>query len=358
MTSTLLAYLYPRIKGSQEDVATFSLAYVLEQSTVLNESFTKLIQEKLHSEIRDKVIYRCQDSDKEFGRPDITGYVNGQLRIICEAKFYAGLTVNQPVSYLKRLTDCEDAGLVFICPKQRIISLWDKLRGLASGAGYIIEDIDECCVNCGKIRMAIVSWNVIMEELILTASEQDPQRLSDLNQLQGFCERIESEAFVPFRPEEFSAQTARDIDRYYEVVDATYEVLKSHKELSANPKGLRGSPRWQGYSQYLSLMGLGVSIDYIRKLWKSPSSIETPFWFHLSEIKNGKWVCSNDLQKYMSSIDARLQDDFYGTQYLALIPKPYVTLDEMAEDFSQQIIGRVQDYLRVRKGDEQGKIHD
>ena len=40
MAYSLLAHLYPRIKGSQEDVATFSLGYILEQSDALNKTFT------------------------------------------------------------------------------------------------------------------------------------------------------------------------------------------------------------------------------------------------------------------------------------------------------------------------------
>ena len=46
MGYSLLAHLYPRIKGSQEDVATFSLGYILEQSDALNKAFTKLIGDK------------------------------------------------------------------------------------------------------------------------------------------------------------------------------------------------------------------------------------------------------------------------------------------------------------------------
>jgi len=47
MAYSLLAHLYPRIKGSQEDVATFSLSYILEQSSELNRTFTRLIADKL-----------------------------------------------------------------------------------------------------------------------------------------------------------------------------------------------------------------------------------------------------------------------------------------------------------------------
>ena len=47
--------------------------------------------------------------------------------ILCEAKFYAGLTINQPNTYLDRLKKENGLGLVFICPAARKITLWSKL---------------------------------------------------------------------------------------------------------------------------------------------------------------------------------------------------------------------------------------
>lgn len=40
------------------------------------------------------------------------------------------------------------------------------------------------------------------------------------------------------------------------------EILKTHKELSPTTKGLRNSPRWQGYSTYLCMDGKRISINY------------------------------------------------------------------------------------------------
>ena len=46
MANSLLAHLYSRIRGSQEDIATISLQYLLSQSIALNEAFTQLIETK------------------------------------------------------------------------------------------------------------------------------------------------------------------------------------------------------------------------------------------------------------------------------------------------------------------------
>ena len=338
MTYSLLAHLYPRIKGSQEDIATLSLGYLLEQSSVLNETFTRLAATELRVSFPELLTYRCQDSDDEYGRPDITGY-SDRLELVCEAKFYAGLTENQPISYIRRLEQAQGKGLLFICPHNRVVSLWEKLITCLKDEGLGFEEEGDKCALLGSIRMAIISWSELLTELIRVADEKDPERHGDLCQLQGFCKKMENEAFVPFRPEDFGAQVARDIDRYYQVVDSTYQLLHTHKELNPSAKGLRKSPRWQGYSQYIRLGQFAVSIDYLRKLWKTPTSIETPFWCHFNEVnEKGGWEETDRIKKYMAQIDRRHKEDFNGIFYVALEPKPYLLLEEMAEDFCMQIL--------------------
>ncbi len=347
MSYSLLAHLYPRIKGSQEDIATFSLGYILEQSALLNEVFTNLICEKLSIEIHNPIKYRCQDADAEFGRPDIAGYQDGQLKILCEAKFYAGLTDNQPASYLKRLSCSADSGLIFICPRNRIVSFWDKVRTTAADAGFVERVISNTSVCYDNVYMSIISWSEILSELIRVSMEREPEYLGDLKQLEGFCLKIDNESFIPFRPEEFGSQIAKDIDRYYQVVDEVFERLLSHKELNPQTKGLRKSPQWQGYSAYIALNTMGVSISFLRCLWRRSTSIETPFWCHFKEIKNGKWKLTNRLAAYYASLDAKLIEDFYGETFIALYPKAYSTLEEMGEDLANQIMIMLQEIEKM-----------
>lgn len=344
MSYSLLAHLFPRIKGSQEDVATYSLCYILDQSVILNEAFTKLISLKLQIPLEKTLSYNCQDADSDSGRPDIAGYDAGTLRILCEAKFYAGLTANQPVSYLERLQGTENSGLIFICPKDREISLWDKVVELSEASGLSGIQIDDTCIDYSGTRMSIISWSEINAELLRVATARHPEMIGDLRQLEGFCSKVESEAFIPFNDDDFSIQAARNIDRYYEVVDQVYSILKTHKELSPSTKGLRNSPRWQGYSTYLVLDGKGVSVDYIRKLWKEPTSVNTPFWCQIREIEDGKWVLTNRMSRFLSTIDSRKVELFHGDPYMALIPKPYLSLEELAEDLSDQILNYLQSF--------------
>lgn len=147
MSYSLLAHLYPRIKGSQEDIATYSLVYILEQSPVLNEAFSKMISEKMQIEGGKVLSYHSQEAKEDTGRPDIAGYKNGALHILCEAKFYAGLTLNQPVSYIQRLQEERGKGLIFICPQTRMLPLWGKLCEECQNSGLTGSEVKKDCVD-------------------------------------------------------------------------------------------------------------------------------------------------------------------------------------------------------------------
>ena len=100
----LLAHLYSRITGSQEDVATLSLQYIISSSPQLNAAFNKLMSSALVTEIEDDTTYSCQSVGENSERPDMSGVDSqGRETILCEMKFYAGLTSNQPNTYLDRL---------------------------------------------------------------------------------------------------------------------------------------------------------------------------------------------------------------------------------------------------------------
>ena len=88
MAASLLAHLYSRIKGSQEDVATLSLQYIVSQSAALNHEFTRRLCESLHGIVSTELNYACQSVGTELERPDIAGVdADGNEKILCEAKF-------------------------------------------------------------------------------------------------------------------------------------------------------------------------------------------------------------------------------------------------------------------------------
>ena len=103
------------------------------QSKELNRAFTRRVSEVLHVDVEDTLQYVCQSTGKseEQERPDMAGIdSSGKETVLCEMKFYATLTANQPNTYLDRLVDDDGKGLLFVCPSARLTNLWAKLNEL------------------------------------------------------------------------------------------------------------------------------------------------------------------------------------------------------------------------------------
>ena len=101
---SLLARLFPRITTPAEDVATFSLCHILDHSATARKSFAHCLANIARMGNVPELHFRTQSSGENKERPDISGMDGvGNEIILCEAKFWAGLTKNQPNAYLERL---------------------------------------------------------------------------------------------------------------------------------------------------------------------------------------------------------------------------------------------------------------
>ena len=336
MARSLLAHLYPHIRGSQEDVATLSLAYLLSSSDPLRIAFISILSSKLHVNVDEKTQFHTQASGENKERPDLAGIdSNGQENVLCEMKFYAALTDNQPNTYIDRLITGQGSGLVFICPNTRQIGLWQQLLTLCKKR--ILTPVDDTSAIVDGIPMAITNWTEVLDALHEIASDKDPGILDDLHQLRGFCDRMDANASLPFRPEDLGADVARSIDRYYIVVDQTIEQLRKQNKYELSTKGLRATPQWYGHTRYFRLGNFTCRLEHQRELWQHHSSLETPFWLLVSK----DWKQTEELRAKMLALpeERRGVPSWSGWLImLALVPKPYVTLDEVAADMSNQII--------------------
>lgn len=339
MAQSLLAHLYSRIRGSQEDVATLSLQYILSQSDVLNKTFTKQIGDILHVELPD-LQYTCQATGENSERPDLAGTdLAGNEQVLCEMKFYAGLTGNQPLGYLDRLNENGGKGLLFVCPGTRVTNLWGKLQEVCRER--TVEPIVNHCIKVDGVSLAITTWSDILDRLTQVAASSAPDSMSDINQLAGFCAQMDSDAFIPFTTEDLTAGMSRKIDRYYQVVSQTMELLKSDPKLKTSSQRLRSSNVQDGYTRSLYVDGFGVSLSYDRDFWKRNSSAETPFWLLICDtiISTSVWELSPKAEKCLLKIpDAKKEG-----QWLALEALTDATLEEVCLDLKRQIL----EYLDV-----------
>lgn len=332
MAQSLLAHLYSHIRGSQEDVATLSLQYIISQSPELCKGFNNLIGVKLHTDLSSVMKYSCQATGENQERPDMSGKDHsGRELVLCEAKFYAGLTDNQPLTYLKRLKDEDGKGLIFICPQARITSLWSKLQELC--AEEDVEEVSSECIVVNGVPMAIISWAEIIFELQRIASACVPEALSDLNQLDGYCKEMDMNAFIPFTSEELGAITARKQNRYREVIIKTTEYIHADKNLKTT-KATRGSYNG-GFEYKMEIEEYKVHIAYDENLWLNTDSKECPFWL-LIRTKDGEQ--DERIMAMLEKLPVLDTDNgVWANTYIALEPKVNAPLDEVAEDLKEQV---------------------
>lgn len=336
MSYSLLAHLYPHIKGSQEDIATFSLQYLLLHSKELNRAFTKRICNIMEINTDEVLQYICQSTGKseEKERPDMSAIdSNGDEVILCEMKFYATLTVNQPLTYLDRLQENGGKGLIFVCPEVRLTNLWYKLRELCSERN--VEEVNQYCIKVDNIKLAIITWTEIVELLKQVASSTALDFSADVKQLEGYCNQLDSEAFIPFTAEDLSAEMANKADRYYQIIDEVIELLCADKSIKTSKKGLKATAYRKGYTRSLFIDDITITINYDRDMWKNPTTIETPFWI---AVRDKEWDQPEAFMEIFKTFPEQCKQIFWGMVFLELTPIQEVTFAEVCEDIKKKIV--------------------
>lgn len=335
MTKSLLAHLYPYIKGSQEDVATYSLQYLLMQSEKLNIKFTKMVAEKMNIKLENKLQYLCQVSgeSEEMERPDMVGLDSEKNEVVLfEMKFYASLTQNQPNTYIKRLMINKGKGLIFICPEARKTILWDKLKELCDDKSF--EEIDDFCIETSGIRLCITTWSEIIKNL-KDSTSSDENIYSDILQLEGYCNKMDSDAFIPFCGEDLSAKWAIKEQRYYDIIDEVSNLLFTEKTVKCSKKGSTNANKY-GYAVRFVIKGFYCELLYDRLMWKNPETEETPFWIAISN-KNREQT-HDMIKKFRMYPERQWDDSVYGWTYLALEALQNSTKAEVCEDLKNKIL--------------------
>lgn len=345
MNGSLLAFLAPQLKSPQEDVATLSLCHIIGQSVALGKAFTKILCGCLKLPVDESVsYYKTQVTGKEKERPDIVGFSNaGKEMLICEAKFYAALTENQPNGYLKRLMDSSGKGLVFLCPQNRASGLWNQLLSLVPEA----EPVDDLCVSVQSVRMGIMTWEMLLEELKTVSELNGTEMMSDLLQLDVYCRQVIKNAFVPFSVEDFGADVAIGMDRYYIVIDKLRDALLSRKDYGitqgSGRSKLQSVAKWEGYSAYMKSKRYTLSVYFDRNAWKKATSMYSPFWL---SIRNPDWNEDEKTAAFIATLpEWKTEMNSAGVKMIALDPPAGMILEETVQNLCEQVLKYIDDYL-------------
>ena len=333
MRKSLLGHLYNHIKGSAEDVATMSLQYLLSYYDELQHSFNTLIEKRLGIPVDKNITYECQSVGDELERPDMSGTdSNGKEVILCEVKFYAGLTSNQPLTYLRRLKDENGAGIVFICPKDRVESLWDTLMNKCKGES--VELLERACADVSGVRLTILSWEEIIEDLTRTANAFEKSSLADIEQLSGYCEQIINESFVPFKAEELGAYEAKKYERLMYILDRVVDSILADKDYEADIKKLKATAFRDGYTRYFRLNGFCVTLQLNLLYWSDDRYMDTPFWISFND---DTWKTPGEYIDRFTSVIPSRKVVSRDSVFLALDVPCGVMEDAVIESIKKQI---------------------
>lgn len=338
MTS-LLGQFYNRIKGSQEDIASEGLAYILQQSEKARNVLSKIIKVETGLDFAN-INYVTQNVGDKLERPDISGYNNlGKEAIILEAKFWASLTDNQPIEYLNRLF--ENSILVFVCPTLRLRSIYNELKIRLNKENLIVQEFQTShSINLQNNKWIIIkSWNDLLQPIKIGLQQNNEFNLvSDIDQIIGFCQTIDSNSFLPLQSQDLSPSLARKIKSFYDIADKVVDELKNRERFEI--KSLRSAASKYVYTRFFLANGLGYSVNMNFDLWANKA--DTPFWITVKDIIEGtNWAVS---QSFYLQVKNYVQKNsipaFENTDRVFFIPiylKTEVTEDVLIIDIAEQI---------------------
>lgn len=288
MTETLFGHLVNRFSSSPENMATESLVFLFNQSKVAQTSFCKYLS-TLTKPLPERIKFTTQNSsDDDSSIPDIVGRDStGQSVILGESKFWAGLTDNQPVTYLQRLVKTHGIVLVFLSPERRFPTLWPELIRRCNNAKIQIDVQEEspgykvASIN-GNQYLVLVSWRSVLDTIRQSLEvENERDTLGNLIQLQGLCDQMDTSAFLPLQSEELTSMIGARLLQYCDIVDEIVNGLESRNIISL--QGLRATPIRAGYKRYFRFETWGCSLEFNAYLWKEYRA--TPLWLGISSEK-------------------------------------------------------------------------
>jgi hypothetical protein len=334
--ASLLGQFFTSIKGSQEDIASKSLAYILGKSDSAKNVINDIIKNKTNLLFGD-IKYITQSIGKNKERPDISGInTQGDEKIIIETKFWSSLTDNQPIEYLNRLK--EQTVLIFICPKLRELSLLGEIETKIQQSNITYNKSNDVLEVEGNKYVFVIDWQYILEMIKQTLIENNEIKLvSDMDQIIGFCEIIDNAAFLPIQDYDLSPSIAKRINSYYDLVDKIYDKLQ--KEINAYKGTLKATGQKFGYTQYFMIKNYCITLELHFSFWQKIA--DTPFWIAI----NTEWSKSQpvDFKDKLKKISAKTNIKLYGNDvnnllYFALKPKLNGVEDVVIDDIARQII--------------------
>jgi hypothetical protein len=282
-TVSLVAHLSSSFRTDEENVAISALGYILGCSLEASSALSAWLA-TIAPQVPKTLLYRTQAVGSAKERPDLAGRTEaGALKALVEAKFWAGLTPNQPVTYLKSLP--EGGILLFVVPLARFATIWNEIHARCADAGLPIENIQQSAelwsAGAGGRSIAMTSWRHLMDLLgaALRAAGRHGEA-SDVEQLRALTERMDDSAFLPLSEEETSSQAIpRRLLNLFALVDDINRAALAEGIAGKKDRGGGGLRNSQGRGRSGWYMRLGVADIFLRydtQLWAEFG--QSPVW--------------------------------------------------------------------------------
>lgn len=321
-TDSLFGHLAIKFSSSPENLATESLLYILNQSLTAKQALIRYIS-KTGVNLDKDLLFQTQAKGSDQAIPDLVGINSQQQQVlIIEAKFWAGLTDNQPVTYLRRLPNNSECILMFLAPALRFQTLWAELIERCKRNNFIVaqtnlidSELLSARINERQV-LALGSWRSLLSVISQAANiAQDMPLASDVAQLEGLCNKMDTNAFVPLQSVELSSGNGMRISQYYQLIDDIVGELKKEKlaTTGAGRNQLKSVGGKEGYGRYISLCGFAGYIRVSFSFWATRR--ETPFWLQLT---GRDWKFSPQLKECLQFLERAnpprlFQDDYWST---------------------------------------------
>jgi len=344
---SVLAHVVYNGPMANEPAATQALHYILTSSDDTARAFLEMLHPAGIKFEHGDIWSETGDAES---RPDLTIQdKKGEIRILVENKFWAGLTEAQPVRYLGQLPEDGPSALLFIVPIFRRDEVWGKIKSRCQEAGIVCgDDNSQDGLRWMEIhpqkKILITSWRYMLDQLL---NNCDSGR-DDIIQLKGLIETVNDD-WRPFENHELNKVNLGRLKDYRNLIDNVTEKLKERK--IADTKGLnrftiKGEP-----GRYLKLHDKFDVGLIIRSGLCSKSGGITIFWCYCYKGKVSKSGLEGQLQKIPSVFKDALA---VGKDvYIPIRLKANVDIDKNSEDAAKQIID-IADKLKEMTADHDG----
>lgn len=291
---TLFGFLATRFAVSTENIAIEALGYILSRSRAARVGLASHLGVS-GIRIGDDVRFVTQSTGEDAARPDIEGITDdGQKSCVIECKFWAGLTANQPATYVARLSDLHPGVLAFIVPSMRLNALWEELRARLAIAGI---PVGERAIHGGETYHAqladrhgfvLTSWRGVLSAIVhAMETGHDSNGIDDAKQLIGLCKRMDMDAFIPFRSEEI---TSPEIPRRFlqltqlasDVCDLLISTQKCFNQAVDGTRLTAASSR-SFSGRYMRASGTVFMLCFDCEAWSR--HMLSPLWFKVDVIR-------------------------------------------------------------------------